>query len=91
MEDVDQKSMQDLGKGIPLSRAETPLFMVEFKAGRSDFFYSPHFYPRLGDLVIVEGDRGKDLGKVVANTLTVAQVTELEQKKQARLDSASSN
>ncbi|KAG0749614.1 hypothetical protein G6F57_003478 [Rhizopus arrhizus] len=91
MEDVDQKSMQDLGKGIPLSRAETPLFMVEFKAGRSDFFYSPHFYPRLGDLVIVEGDRGKDLGKVVANTLTVAQVTELEQKKQARLDSASSS
>ncbi|KAG1446813.1 hypothetical protein G6F56_009457 [Rhizopus delemar] len=89
--EMDTKGMQDLGKGIPLGRLEGPLFMVEFKAGRSDFFYSPHFYARVGELVIVEGDRGKDLGKVVANTLSVAQVTELEQKKQARLDSASNN
>jgi cell fate regulator YaaT (PSP1 superfamily) len=39
----------------------------------------------VGDLVIVEGDRGKDLGKVTANTLTTKQVTLLEHKKQALL------
>lgn len=91
IEDLDSKSLNELGKGVPISRLDTPLFMVEFKASRTDFFYSPHFYPRIGDLVVVEGDRGKDLGKVVANTLTVDQVTELEQKKQARLESANAH
>ncbi|KAI9262681.1 PSP1 C-terminal conserved region-domain-containing protein [Sporodiniella umbellata] len=89
--DSAEKGVQDLGKGIPLSRLmEGPLCMVEFKGKRPDFFYSPHFHPRLGEWVIVEGDRGKDLGKLVANTLTGPQVMALEQKKQARLDSASS-
>ncbi|RCI05884.1 hypothetical protein CU098_013562 [Rhizopus stolonifer] len=88
--DTDPRGFQDLGKGVPISRLDPklPLYMVEFKAGRTDFFYvldSNQFHPRVGDLVIVEGDRGKDLGKVAANTLTLEQVMTLEQKKQAQL------
>ncbi|OAD80229.1 hypothetical protein PHYBLDRAFT_121760 [Phycomyces blakesleeanus NRRL 1555(-)] len=49
--------------------------MVEFKAGRTDFFYVPdttgQLRPNVGDLVIVEADRGKDLGKIALNTLTL--------------------
>ncbi|KAI8334388.1 PSP1 C-terminal conserved region-domain-containing protein [Chlamydoabsidia padenii] len=56
------------GKGVPLHRfpAHGPLYMVEFKAGRIDFYYLSMVgsEPMVGDLVIVEADRGKDLGKV---------------------------
>ncbi|KAG1059622.1 hypothetical protein G6F42_028248 [Rhizopus arrhizus] len=68
--------------------------MVEFKGGRTDFFYvidSSQFHPQLGDLVIVEADRGKDLGKVACNTLTIDQVVVLEQKKQAQLQQLENN
>ena len=42
--------------------------MVEFKAGRKDFFYIPRttvMSLSVGDLVFVDADRGKDLGKVI--------------------------
>ncbi|RKP16859.1 PSP1-domain-containing protein [Rozella allomycis CSF55] len=45
-----------------------PIFVVEFKAGRTDFFFIPEAEEKFassGDLVIVEADRGKDLGKIV--------------------------
>lgn len=46
-----------------------PLFVVEFKAGRTDYFYlsddSSKCVINVGDLAIVEADRGKDLGKVI--------------------------
>lgn len=46
-----------------------PLYVVEFKAGRTDYFYlaeeSSHLVIQVGDLAIVEADRGKDLGKVI--------------------------
>ncbi|KAK4509008.1 uncharacterized protein ATC70_007357 [Mucor velutinosus] len=94
--DTDPRGFQDLGKGIPIHRLDpnVPLYMVEFKGGRTDFFYvidSNQFHPQLGDLVIVEADRGKDLGKVACNTLTIDQVTVLEQKKQAQLQQLESN
>ncbi|KAI9229393.1 MAG: PSP1 C-terminal conserved region-domain-containing protein, partial [Piptocephalis tieghemiana] len=62
-----------------------PLYIVEFKAGRSDLFYvgvdqvasAPI---RRGDLVIVEADRGKDLGKVVNDSITPLQVQQLQQQ-----------
>ncbi|GAC97702.1 putative protein of unknown function [Pseudozyma hubeiensis SY62] len=79
--------MQDLGKGVPLTSLakETPLYIVEFKQGRTDLFFrsrSPSQSPsnrdgepiRRGDLVIVEADRGKDLGTVVNDSITVEQV-----------------
>ncbi|CAO3609495.1 unnamed protein product [Mucor fragilis] len=94
--DTDPRGFQDLGKGIPIHRLDpnVPLYMVEFKGGRTDFFYvidSNQFHPQLGDLVIVEADRGKDLGKVACNTLTIDQVTALEQEKQTRLQQLENN
>lgn len=79
--------LQDLGKGVPLGSLskDTPLYIVEFKQGRTDLFFrshSPTQSPsmreeepiRRGDLVIVEADRGKDLGTVVNDSITVEQV-----------------
>ncbi|KAG8730400.1 hypothetical protein FRC11_006771, partial [Ceratobasidium sp. 423] len=69
----------DLGRGLPLSSvpAGAPLYVVEFKAGRTDLFFSPETLEepiRRGDLVIVEADRGKDLGKVVNDSISLAEV-----------------
>lgn len=53
-----------------------PLFIVEFKAGRTDLFYltDSSIEIRVGDLVIVEADRGKDLGRVINDSITVQEV-----------------
>ncbi|CAE6526823.1 unnamed protein product [Rhizoctonia solani] len=69
----------DLGRGLPLSSvpAGAPLYVVEFKAGRTDLFFAPDTLQdpiRRGDLVIVEADRGKDLGKVVNDSISLAEV-----------------
>lgn len=75
-----------LGKGVPLHAVphHGPLYIVEFKAGRSDLFYlvpeSPNQQVKKGDLVIVEADRGKDLGKVVNDNITPVQVQMLQQQ-----------
>lgn len=53
-----------------LSTYKGPLYAVEFKAGRTEIFYvlevdgDPQLQVKVGDLVIVEADRGEDLGKV---------------------------
>lgn len=52
------------------------LVLVCFKAGRLDVFYMPETKPNLrsikvGDLVIVEADRGRDLGKVIEMNISV--------------------
>jgi len=79
-------SVTDLGKGVPLHAVASHwhLYIVEFKAGRTDLFYSADLTNevRVGDLVIVEADRGKDLGKVVNDTITLREV-EAFQKAQA--------
>lgn len=83
------KAFNDLGKGVPLHSVPTswPLYIVEFKAGRTDLFYSTDLTLdiRVGDLVVVEADRGKDLGKVVNDTITLAEV-EAFQKQQKMLN-----
>lgn len=58
--------------------------MIEFKSGRTDFYYvsDPSLKLRIGDLVLVEADRGKDLGKVATEILTVNQVLLLQQQQQ---------
>ncbi|KAG8927871.1 hypothetical protein FRC01_006787 [Tulasnella sp. 417] len=69
-------TLNDLGRGIPLHRiaSSTPMFIVEFKAGRSDIFFctEPGLAESLsvGDLVIVEADRGKDLGTITRAGIT---------------------
>ncbi|KAI9320913.1 PSP1 C-terminal conserved region-domain-containing protein [Dichotomocladium elegans] len=68
-----------------LNKKDQKLYMVEFKAGRTEFFYleDDQIQPRVDDLVIVEADRGKDLGKVAMCALTQEQVALLRtQKKQ---------
>jgi cell fate regulator YaaT (PSP1 superfamily) len=53
-----------------LSAYRGHLFTVEFKAGRTELFYileidgKPTLDVKIGDFVIVEADRGEDLGKV---------------------------
>ncbi|KAE9387943.1 PSP1-domain-containing protein [Gymnopus androsaceus JB14] len=107
---------QTLGRGVPLSAVPPTwkLYIVEFKAGRTDLFYltdavradivrneggavngnghasadagagtegddssaaASSSYPlKVGDLVIVEADRGRDLGRVVNDNITVEEV-----------------
>ncbi|RIB15775.1 PSP1 C-terminal conserved region-domain-containing protein, partial [Gigaspora rosea] len=60
-----------------------PLFLVEFKAGRTDLFYVAENSGNMvkkGDLVIVEADRGKDLGKVTNDSIMPHQVQLLQQQ-----------
>jgi hypothetical protein len=80
------RQVNDLGKGVPLHAvpASCPLYIVEFKAGRTDLFYATDLTLdiRVGDLVIVEADRGKDLGKVVNDTITLAEVEAFQKLQQ---------
>lgn len=79
--------MDEGGKGISLQKLPPHilLYMVEFKSGRTDFYYVSDMTMiqlQKGDLVIVEADRGKDLGKIATDTLTVNQVLLLKQQQQ---------
>ena len=73
-----QHNLSDLGKGVPLHSVAPywPLFIVEFKAGRTDLFYlmDTNQIIQIGDYVMVEADRGKDLGKVINDSITLAEV-----------------
>ncbi|KAG4101436.1 PSP1-domain-containing protein [Neocallimastix lanati (nom. inval.)] len=63
-----------------------PLYIVEFKAGRTDYFYvneKSGLVIKNNDLVIVEADRGKDLGKVVASNITSFQQIQAYQSQHA--------
>jgi hypothetical protein len=77
-------SLADLGKGLQLHQIapNNPLYIVAFKAGRRDVFYCPD--PTLlisnGDRVIVEADRGSDLGTVIFDQLTTLDVREWQEK-----------
>ena len=88
-----RQSINDLGKGVPLHAvpASCPLYIVEFKAGRTDLFYVTDFTVdiRVGDLVIVEADRGKDLGKVVNDTITLAEVEAFQRQQQQQQQQSS--
>ncbi|KAF9426266.1 hypothetical protein BGZ94_006747 [Podila epigama] len=57
------------------------LYVVEFKGGRSDLFYvtkASGMKLNCGDLVIVEADRGKDLGKITNDSITPQQVQAIQ-------------
>jgi len=88
---TSQAGGPELGKGLPLHSLphSCPLYIVEFKAGRTDLFYTADSAPRVnnGDLVIVEADRGKDLGKVVNDTITHGQLEEWQATQQFISDS----
>jgi hypothetical protein len=79
-----QLSLSDLGRGIPLATLPptTPLYIVTFKAGRRDVFYcaDPTLLISNGDRVIVEADRGSDLGTVVYDQLTPITVRDWQER-----------
>ncbi|KAG0169741.1 hypothetical protein DFQ28_003132 [Apophysomyces sp. BC1034] len=83
---ADDPTCQNMGKGIPLHHfvdSNTVLYKVEFKAGRSEICYVMDgdrgtLQPKNGDLVIVEADRGRDLGTVVVDHLTAAEIAVMQ-------------
>lgn len=79
---TSSRAMDDSSSNLFMSEQQTPSHvswcLVEFKAGRSEVYYS--LIPvEKEDWVIVEADRGRDLGKVVAKDLPPDQVTLLLQ------------
>ena len=61
---------------------ESGTYFRTYEAGRTDLFYTGTDGPahlRVGDLVIVEADRGRDLGKIVNDTITHVQIEEWQQ------------
>ncbi|KAK6202531.1 PSP1 C-terminal conserved region-domain-containing protein [Scheffersomyces amazonensis] len=74
------------------------LVLVGFKAGRIDVFYLPSnaspdlMNLKVGDLVIVEADRGKDLGKVFKMNISIDEARLMKllqfQEQQAALNEA---
>ena len=88
-----QSQLAELGRGIPLHAVPThwALYIVEFKAGRTDLYYNddPRMPPlRVNDYVIVEADRGKDLGKIVNDTITAAEVEAFVRQQAAQAQQA---
>ncbi|KAF9935632.1 hypothetical protein BGZ67_003233 [Mortierella alpina] len=74
---------KELGKGLSLGQLphREALYVVEFKAGRNDLFYvteSSGLSLKTGDLVIVEADRGKDLGKITNDSITPKHIQALQ-------------
>ncbi|KAL8694402.1 MAG: hypothetical protein Q9218_000968 [Villophora microphyllina] len=64
-------------------RANQPLYVVTFKACRADVFYVAEgtgLQVNPGDLVIVEADRGTDLGTVAHENCSWARARELKDK-----------
>ncbi|KAI8388784.1 PSP1 C-terminal conserved region-domain-containing protein [Radiomyces spectabilis] len=79
IKNTESQQQQHLGKGVPLHQFldTTRLFCVQFKVGRTELVHVDEkdentVRPKIGDLVIVEGDRGQDLGTVIKDDLTVA-------------------
>ncbi|GAA6016134.1 hypothetical protein JCM8202_005422 [Rhodotorula sphaerocarpa] len=72
----------NLGRGVPLHAVPpgSPLCIVGFKAGRKDLFFceDPNLRLEEGDLVIVEADRGRDVGKFL-KSVTVDEVHKFQQ------------
>ena len=75
------------GRSQHLSHTQTRpnqlLYMVTFKAQRADVFYVQEgtgLQVRKGDLVIVEADRGADLGTVASESIPFSEAKELKDK-----------
>ncbi|KAF9434713.1 hypothetical protein BGZ76_007561 [Entomortierella beljakovae] len=85
---LQSPSSKELGKGLSLGQLSHcgSLYVVEFKAGRNDLFYIAENSGalKIGNLVIVEADRGKDLGKITNDSITPQQI-QIMQAQQAEL------
>lgn len=75
-EEEGMPNVDDMGKGVKLESdllSNVLFYVIEFKGGRSDIFYSSIGYKQ-GDLVMVEADRGRDLGKISVENIHRVQV-----------------
>lgn len=93
LENLVQKGAQ-LPRFSGNSLPSTQLVLIAFKAGRVDVFYLPDSSPlrlKLHDLVVVEADRGRDLGKIVKLDVSIDEARLLKylqhQEQQAALAS----
>jgi len=83
-EDDNTRTWNENGRGLPLHALPpgTALYLVEFKSGRKELFYAgteSHGYLfQKEELVIVEADRGRDLGKIVENSISIQQIQMLQ-------------
>lgn len=69
--------IDDMGKGTRLDSEilnDAVFYVVEFKGGRSDVFYSQQKTIKEHNLVIVEADRGRDLGKITMENISRQQL-----------------
>ncbi|KAI8976128.1 hypothetical protein BDB01DRAFT_804611 [Pilobolus umbonatus] len=64
------------GKRIDMIPCSSHYYVVEFKGGRSDIFYGQPG-SKENDLVIVEADRGYDIGKITIENITKTQLETL--------------
>ncbi|KAI7893195.1 PSP1 C-terminal conserved region-domain-containing protein [Mucor mucedo] len=74
----DLKNTDEMGKGTRLDAdvlMDAVFYVVEFKGGRWDVFYSACNYKK-NELVIVEADRGHDLGKISIDNISRDQLKE---------------
>jgi len=78
-----QGDLNELGKGTPLHAIPqgSLLYIVAFKAGRTDIFYplTPGATYQDGNLVVVEADRGKDLGRITGDSISLVEVRAFQQ------------
>lgn len=68
--------------GVPQPRHNQPLYIVLFKCSRADVFYVQEgtgLSVKPGDLVIVEADRGTDLGTVARDNVDWTMAKELKE------------
>lgn len=87
---------ENMGKGSLLSDiGEDALFcVVEFKRGRSDMYYTTmtgDAAPARNDFVIVEADRGHDLGKVTLDRISRSQLSAMIKQQQENGDDGNNN
>ncbi|RPB05447.1 hypothetical protein L873DRAFT_1662582 [Choiromyces venosus 120613-1] len=81
---ISHRGMMSMGSHhAQQPRSQQLLYFVTFKACRGDVFYVQEgtgLRVRTGDLVIVEADRGTDLGTVAAENITWQEAKELKEE-----------
>lgn len=81
---IPHRGMMGMGSHhVQQPRSQQLLYFVTFKACRGDVFYVQEgtgLRVRAGDLVIVEADRGTDLGTVAAENITWQEAKELKEE-----------
>lgn len=79
--ELEQRERDHVKDAMPSRK----LYLVRFKGGRTDVFFVPeasNLVVKTGDLVIVDADRGRDLGKVTRDNVTSEEATQMKLKQQ---------